>query len=80
MYTVSITSQGQISIPAPIRKILGLENYKKALVSVEEGKMIVKPIKDFFELSGKFKTNKKPLTNDQLHDLVGKAMAKDAIK
>ena len=41
MYTVSITSQGQISIPAKIRKELGFHKHKKAIVTIEGGKMLV---------------------------------------
>ena len=51
-YTVSITSQGQINIPAKIRQELGFSKRKKALVSVENGKMVIEPVKDFIELRG----------------------------
>lgn len=75
MYTVSITSQGQISIPAPLRRKLGLDKKTKALVSAEGGKLVVEPVKDFLELAGTFKTKKKPLTNEELHNLFGTYMA-----
>lgn len=58
-YTVSITSQGQISIPAPLRRKLGLEKNKKALVSEENGTIVVQPIKDFLQMKGTLKSNKK---------------------
>lgn len=74
-FTVSITSQGQISIPIKIRRELGLSKKKKALVSVENGKMIVEPVKDFLELRGSIKTNKKPLSNKKLHDLFANSLA-----
>lgn len=67
-YTVSITSQGQISIPINIRRELGLSKKKKALVSVENGKMLVEPVKDFLELRGSMRTNKKPLSSEELHE------------
>ena len=57
-YTVSITSQGQISIPAPLRKKLGLNKFNKALISEKEGKMLVEPIKDLLDLKGSLKTSK----------------------
>lgn len=75
VYTVSITSQGQITIPAKIRRALGLNKKQQATVSIEEGKMVVKPVKDLLELEGAFKTDKKPLTNDELHDLFAQGMA-----
>lgn len=57
-YTVSITSQGQISIPAPLRHKLGLHKSNKALVTEKDGKVIIEPIKDLLELKGSLKTNK----------------------
>lgn len=80
MQIVSITSQGQISIPAKIRKELGLNTKKKALVSTDHGKMIVEPVKDLLELKGSLKTNKKPLTPRDLHEFVAQAMAEEYAK
>lgn len=80
MQIVSITSQGQISIPAKMRRELGLNEKEQALVSVENGKVIVKPIKDLLDLRGSLKTNKRPLTNKELHEAFGEYLAKEAIK
>lgn len=55
-YTVTITSQGQISIPAKFRHELGLDKTKKALVSMEDKKIIIEPTRNFLELEGAFKT------------------------
>lgn len=55
-YTVSITSQGQISIPAKIRRQLGLDKTMRASVSSQGGKVIIEPLKDILELAGSFKT------------------------
>lgn len=67
--TVSITSQGQISIPASIRKILNLHTGGKAVVSVQDGKMIVEPTPDFMTLKGSLQSKKPPLTNQKIHSL-----------
>ena len=77
---VSITSQGQISIPAPLRRKLGLEKSKKALISEDNGKIVMEPVKDLLELAGSLKTNKKPLTNEELHKVVANAMAEEYAK
>jgi len=74
-YTVTITSQGQISIPIKIREKLGLSKSKKALVSIEDGKVIVEPVKDFLEFRGSIKTNIRPLSNEELHAQVAKFAA-----
>ena len=55
VYTVSITSQGQISIPAKFRKELGLEERKKALIKRVGDKLVVEPIEDFLQLKGSLK-------------------------
>lgn len=55
-HTVTITSQGQISIPASLRKKLGLDKTKKALVTEKGGKILISPVKDLLELKGSLKT------------------------
>lgn len=56
VYTVSITSQGQISIPAPIRRQLDLDRKKKAVVRVERDRVIIEPVRDLLDLGGSLKT------------------------
>lgn len=77
IYSVSITSQGQISIPAKIRRKLGLSKAGKAIVSLENGKMTVEPVKDFLAMRGSLKTDKKPLSNKELHDLFASSVAQE---
>lgn len=58
--TVSITNQGQISIPIKIRRSYGLNKFKKALVyPIGKGKIVIEPIKDLLLLEGSLKTAKK---------------------
>lgn len=77
IYTVTITSQGQISIPVKFRRELGLDKTKKAFVSEEKGKLIIEPVKDFLELGGSLRTHKKPLSNRELDEVVATAVAED---
>jgi len=79
-YTVSITSQGQISIPAPLRRKLGLEKHKKALVSEKNGELTIKPVKDLLELRGSLKTDKKPLSSKKMRELFGQYLAEHATR
>lgn len=74
-YTVSITSQGQISIPAKIRQTLGFTKRKKALISVQKGKMVIEPVKDFLEFRGSLKSSKKALSNEQIHQQFAESVA-----
>lgn len=49
---VSITSQGQITIPASFRRKLGLDNYPKATVEIKDKQIIIEPVPDFLSLAG----------------------------
>lgn len=77
-YTVSITSQGQISIPVKIRRELGINKNSTALLTVHEGDIVITPTKDLLDLKGSIKTNKKPLSDDELHELFAEELAKEA--
>jgi bifunctional DNA-binding transcriptional regulator/antitoxin component of YhaV-PrlF toxin-antitoxin module len=79
-YTVSITSQGQISIPIQLRRKLGLDKIRIALVSEEKGQIVLEPIKDLLEIGGSLKTNKKPLSNTELNDIVATAVSEEYIR
>lgn len=78
-YTVSITSQGQISIPAPLRRKLGLNKTSKALVSEKEGRVVIEPIVDILDLKGSLKTNKKA-TMKQIREAFESYLAEEAVK
>ena len=49
---VSITSQGQITIPALMRRALDLEECKKASVQIDKRRIIIEPIPDILKLGG----------------------------
>jgi len=68
VYTISVTSQGQISIPVAVQKKLGIKKNGKAFLKVERNKIIIEPVPDFFDLKGSVVTSKKPLTSDEIHE------------
>lgn len=76
-YMVSITSQGQLSLPAKVRRELGFSKTRQAIVSVEAGKVTIEPVKDLLELAGSLKTTKKPLSNQEIHRFAAEAAAKE---
>jgi bifunctional DNA-binding transcriptional regulator/antitoxin component of YhaV-PrlF toxin-antitoxin module len=78
-YTVSITSQGQISIPIKLRREL-FSDTNKAIVSVQDGKVMLEPVKDLLSLAGSLKTTKKPLSNEELHELFALSVAETYAK
>ena len=80
-HIVSITSQGQISIPADIRRALGLDKYKIASIRQEEERMIVEPVKDLLESKGIFKHKAiKGKSIDEIMKMEEEAWEKSAAK
>lgn len=76
MYTATVTRQGQITIPSKVRHKLGIDR-RRVIISEENGKILIEPVKDLLELRGSLKTNKKPLSNRQLHELFADYTAKE---
>jgi AbrB family looped-hinge helix DNA binding protein len=45
MQLVRLSSKGQLTIPAALREVLGLEQGDELLLNAEEGKLVLQPIK-----------------------------------
>ncbi|OGC91608.1 hypothetical protein A2899_05240 [Candidatus Amesbacteria bacterium RIFCSPLOWO2_01_FULL_49_25] len=58
-HLVTVTSQGQISIPAPLRRQFQLDKIRKAFVHAENGKIIITPSADIPSLRGIFASTKR---------------------
>ena len=81
VYTVSITSQGQISIPAKLRRKLGLEKPGKAIVTEKNGEIILRPVKDFLEMGGSLQNKAiKNKSMEQILKFEEKAIADNYLK
>lgn len=52
--TVSLTSQGQISIPSKMRKKLNLNAPGKVKLSIDKNRLVIEPIVDILKLGGAF--------------------------
>lgn len=73
---VSITSQGQITIPAFMRRLLNLSEYNKALVQTKKNKIIIEPVPDILNLGGLLKDKAlKGRTFDQVIKLEERAVS-----
>lgn len=58
-YLVTVTSQGQISIPAPVRKRMGFPKTKRLVIEVRDDNVAeLRPVADITDLAGLFKTEK----------------------
>lgn len=58
-FTTSVTQKGQATIPAPIRKKLGIKPNTKIVFEIKNGsEATIKPAVDFFALKGSVKSNR----------------------
>lgn len=64
---VSITSQGQLTIPSKIRESFNIKGQTKAVIERQGDVIIVKPKNDFWSLSGSIKSEVS-LTDKELRD------------
>lgn len=57
-FSSSVTQKGQATIPAPIRKKLGLKPNDKVIFELKDNEVFVKSTTDFFSLKGSVKSKK----------------------
>lgn len=58
-YTTTITQKGQATIPAQIRKSLGIKPKSKIVFELKNDlEATIKPVVDFFTLQGSIESNK----------------------
>jgi bifunctional DNA-binding transcriptional regulator/antitoxin component of YhaV-PrlF toxin-antitoxin module len=55
MQVVTINSQGQVTIPIHLRRKLGFEQSKKAVVKEEKGRVVFEPVPNIDTLAGSLK-------------------------
>jgi len=74
---VTITDQGQITIPASMRRAISLNLYNKALVKIENKMIVVEPIIDILSLGGVLMNRSKKQTDiDKVIELEEKVISK----
>ena len=76
-YVLSVTSQGQIGIPAKLRRKYGINMNSKVILSEELDKLTLEPVADFLSLKGSLKSDKKPLSNMELEEVVAEGVAEE---
>lgn len=78
----TVTSQGQLTIPASIRALLELSTPAKVEIEMVEGGFFVRPKTDFWDLGGSLKSSV-TLSNEDLRsarEAFGKDWAKHEAK
>ena len=75
MYTATVTSKGQVTLPAKMRKDLGLKKADRVLFSKQNGNFVLEKLPSIDSLFGYLANPKiKPLTIAQMNRVVEKEM------
>ena len=64
MITAQVSDKGQITIPASIRKKLGLKAESRVEIEIRDNEFTIRPLKSIEELSGIFHEYAKGRTTD----------------
>lgn len=79
-FSTTVTQKGQATIPAPIRKKLGIKPNSKVVFELnEKNEAVIKPIPDFLTLRGSLKTDK-PFDIEDMDKAVEEAVVKEYVK
>ena len=76
-----VTRKGQITVPAEIRRALGLKEGDKVAFSLEEGEVrLTRSESVVARTAGAFKTDEPPKSAEELRVLAEEAIARDVIE
>lgn len=76
-----VTRKGQVTIPADVRRSLGLKHGDRVTFTVEDGHARLAPLGSITErTAGVFKTNRRPMTAKQLRKAAEEAIAEDVMR
>lgn len=75
---ITITSQGQITIPVAFRKKFGLNKAQKAIIRADGDKVVIESIADIRSLRGVF-ASKKHFSREEERRAFEDAMAHEAV-
>jgi len=80
-FTASVTERGQVTIPAEVRRLLGLKKRDKLSFVVEDGKVTVrKPRFTIETLAGSVPALKEPIEWDEMMRIVHEEIAEREIR
>ncbi len=78
-FVTSVTQKGQATIPAVIRRKLGIKTNSKIVFEVNNNEVSIKPVVDFFSLKGSIKSSK-PFDIDAMEKAVTDAILVKYVK
>lgn len=73
----SVTERGQVTIPAEVRRALGLGKRDKVIFSMEDGVAIIKRAKHWREVIGSVPPLKEPKTWDEMVEIAHEDVARE---
>jgi len=74
-----VTRKGQVTVPAPIRREMGLEKGDKVAFVVEDGQVrLIRTPSVVQRTAGALKSRRPPLTAEQLREVAEQAIAREA--
>ena len=79
IYSTTVTQKGQATIPLEIRRFLGIGPYEKVAFIKKGNEVILKPAKNFLNLRGSIKTQRK-YSDHKANQLVQIFVAKNHAK
>jgi len=78
MYKVKLTSKGQITIPAPVRKAMGLKaGGRVAFFEAENGQFLLRKVTSVMELKGCLAGLMPPMTVEEMDRAIGEAVTQE---
>ena len=82
MPTVTLSDKGQITLPAALRKRLGLRPRARMDGSESNGVVMLKPVRDIMDLAGIFADAAKGRSNDwdEIREYTERAVAEEAMR
>ena len=73
-----VTRKGQVTVPAPIRREMGLEKGDKVAFVVEDGQVrLIRTPSVVQRTAGALKSRRPPLTAEQLREVAEQAIARE---
>ncbi len=82
MTTAQISDKGQITIPADIRRKLGLKAKSRVQIEVQDNVAVLRPVKSILELSGVLHEQAKGKTTDwdTIREQTAQAVAEHVVR
>jgi AbrB family looped-hinge helix DNA binding protein len=80
-YAMTVTTKGQVTIPAEVRRLLGVKPHDKVIFQIAEGRVELRPagmtLEDTF---GAVKPRKRPEDFQELHDVAIEEHVQGAVR